>query len=106
LGHKTHDSLCDIIKSITKIDSVVLNDPATTKLISAVKKISWAVQQNTMRLEDCVYSLMEIFGVYMSPLYGEGAYAFIYLHEAITGISNDHTIFAWTSYHTDLANHL
>jgi hypothetical protein len=59
--------------------------------------MSWAARRKTTRIEDVAYSLMGIFGVYMSPLVGEGYHAFIRLQEAIMRTSNDHIIFAWTS---------
>ena len=65
--------------------------------MSISKKMSWAAQRKTTRIEDMAYSLTGIFGVYMPPLYGEGNHAFIRLQEAIMKTSNDHTIFAWTS---------
>jgi hypothetical protein len=34
--------------------------------------ISWAEKRQTTRKEDKAYSLLGIFGVYMSPIYGEG----------------------------------
>lgn len=97
LGHKTDKQLSPIIEGITGVDSIVLNVPATTKLMSVAKKMSWASRRQTTRVEDMAYSLMGIFGVYMPPLYGEGTHAFIRLQEAIMKTSNDQTIFAWTS---------
>ena len=105
LGFKTDELLSEIIESVTKIDKIVLNDPATTKLISISKKMSWAARRKTTRIEDKAYSLMGIFGVYMTPMYGEGNHAFIRLQEAIMRTSNDHTIFAWTSPPTAPLNH-
>ncbi|KAM3066325.1 hypothetical protein ACMFMG_003166 [Clarireedia jacksonii] len=97
LGYKTNKAISSVIESVTGIDSIVLNIPATTQLVSIAKKMSWAARRTTTRVEDMAYSLMGIFGVYMSPLYGEGHYAFIRLQEAIMRSSNDHTIFAWTT---------
>ncbi|RSL54067.1 hypothetical protein CEP54_010098 [Fusarium duplospermum] len=97
LGYKTDKWLTPTIESVTGIDSIVLNIPATTKVMSIAKKMSWAARRETTRVEDMAYSLMGIFGVYMPPLYGEGTHAFIRLQEAIMKTSNDQTIFAWTS---------
>ncbi|KAJ3456742.1 hypothetical protein MRS44_016765 [Fusarium solani] len=97
LGHKTDKWLTPTIESVTGVDSVVLNIPATIKVMSIAKKMSWAARRETTRPEDMAYSLMGIFGVYMPPLYGEGTHAFIRLQEAIMKTSNDQTIFAWTS---------
>jgi hypothetical protein len=97
LGYKTDEPLSSVIESVTGIDQIVLNIPATIELISVSRKMSWAAQRTTTRIEDMAYSLMGIFGVYMPTLYGEGYHAFIRLQEAIIRTSNDHTIFAWTS---------
>ncbi|EEU36284.1 uncharacterized protein NECHADRAFT_86885 [Fusarium vanettenii 77-13-4] len=97
LGHKTDKRLTATIERVTGVDSIVLNMPATIKVMSIAKKMSWAARRETTRPEDMAYSLMGIFGVYMPPLYGEGTHAFIRLQEAIMKTSNDQTIFAWTS---------
>ncbi|KAI1376960.1 hypothetical protein F4677DRAFT_416919 [Hypoxylon crocopeplum] len=97
LGEKTDACLTEIIESVTRIDSIVLNVPATIRLMSTAKKMSWAARRRTTRLEDRAYSLMGIFGVYMPPLYGEGNHAFMRLQEQIMRTTHDHTIFAWTS---------
>ncbi|KAI0687941.1 heterokaryon incompatibility protein-domain-containing protein [Cerioporus squamosus] len=44
---------------------------------------------------DEAYSLMGIFGVHMSTIYGEGRAAFRRLQEEILKHTNDHTLFAW-----------
>ncbi|WAO95908.1 Hypothetical protein NCS54_01355600 [Fusarium falciforme] len=97
LGYKTDKHLLHVIENATNVDSIVLNVPATTKVMSIAKKMSWVSRRQTTRVEDMAYSLMGIFGVYMPPLYGEGTHAFIRLQEAIMKTSNDQTIFAWTS---------
>ncbi|KAK2124366.1 hypothetical protein NOF04DRAFT_1348163 [Fusarium oxysporum II5] len=65
IGCKTDDSLLPITV------------PTTTKVISISKKMSWAAQRETTRKKDMAYCFMEIFRVFVSPLYGEGAHAFI-----------------------------
>ena len=53
------------------------------------QRMSWAENRKTKREEDGAYSLMGLFGVYMSPIYGEGRKnAFIRLHEYIDKRSN------------------
>ncbi|KAF2030922.1 hypothetical protein EK21DRAFT_100063 [Setomelanomma holmii] len=50
------------------------------------------------KIEDQAYSLMGLFGVYMPPLYGEGAEnAIRRLQLEILQRTNDHTIFTWDS---------
>ncbi|OCK97642.1 HET-domain-containing protein, partial [Cenococcum geophilum 1.58] len=48
------------------------------------ERMSWAENRKTKREEDSAYSLMGIFDIYMSPIYGEGRKnAFIRLQEKI-----------------------
>ncbi|EGU73673.1 hypothetical protein FOXB_15816 [Fusarium oxysporum f. sp. conglutinans Fo5176] len=86
IGCKTDNSLLPIIVSITNIDPIVLRVPATTKVISISKKMPWAAQRETTRKEDMAYCFMEVFGVFMSPLYGEGAHAFIRFKKLSRGL--------------------
>ncbi|KAF9062739.1 heterokaryon incompatibility protein-domain-containing protein [Rhodocollybia butyracea] len=44
------------------------------------------------------YSLMGIFDIFMSTIYGKGEHAFFRLHEEILKVSSDQTIFAWNDY--------
>ena len=67
------------------------------KSASVAQKFSWASRPRTTRLEDQAYCLMGIFGVNMPLLYGEGRNAFMRLQQEIVKISNDESIFAWTS---------
>lgn len=57
--------------------------------------MSWASGRQTERIEDRAYSIMGIFGVNMTMVYGEGPKAFRRLQEKISKHSNDLTIFAW-----------
>ncbi|OBT44569.1 hypothetical protein VE00_05797 [Pseudogymnoascus sp. WSF 3629] len=57
--------------------------------------MSWAANRQTTRVEDRAYSLLGLFGVNMSLLYGEGNKAFLRLQEEIIRCSNDDSIFAW-----------
>jgi hypothetical protein len=54
------------------------------------ERMSWAENRKTQREEDSAYSLMGIFDIYMSPIYGEGRKnAFIRLQEKIDKRSKD-----------------
>ncbi|KAK7225906.1 hypothetical protein V2G26_013909 [Clonostachys chloroleuca] len=64
---------------------------------SVAQKMSWAASQTTTRVEDRAYSLLGIFGIYMPPIYGGGENAFIRLQEEIMRVSDDHSLFAWSS---------
>ena len=57
--------------------------------------MSWAARRQTTRVEDRAYSLMGIFGVHMTTIYGEGENAFFRLQEELLKRSPDQTIFAW-----------
>ena len=57
--------------------------------------MSWAAIRRTTRVEDRAYSLMGIFGVHMTTIYGEGENAFLRLQEELLKRSPDQTIFAW-----------
>lgn len=62
---------------------------------SIAQKMSWALERYTTRVEDEAYSLLGLFGVHMSLLYGEGKNAFRRLQEELIRTSTDHTLFAW-----------
>jgi hypothetical protein len=59
--------------------------------------MSWASQRVTTRKEDIPYSLMGLFGIHMPILYGEGSTAFLRLQTEILKVSDDESIFAWSS---------
>ena len=70
--------------------------------------MSWAAIRRTTRVEDRAYSLMGIFGVHMTTIYGEGERAFQRLQEEIMKQSIDPSLFAWGLFSmttTDLAQH-
>jgi hypothetical protein len=88
----TKSSLGPLISSITGIE-----DLNNWKEASVAQKMSWAAKRVTTRVEDSAYSLLGLFGVNMPPLYGEGTNAFMRLQLEILKVSQDHSIFAWTS---------
>ncbi|KAH8776236.1 heterokaryon incompatibility protein-domain-containing protein [Hyaloscypha finlandica] len=70
----------------------------STEKASIAQRMSWAANRETTRPEDLAYSLMGLFHVYMPMIYGEGGeHAFLRLQEEILKISDDESIFAWTS---------
>lgn len=91
------DTLLRTLWHITKIDPSVLMDRKKLSGVVVARKMSWAAHRATTRLEDRAYSLLDIFGVNMPLLYGEGEKAFIRLQEEIIKTSTDHSIFAWSS---------
>lgn len=70
------------ISSITGISEadLVVFDPRRS---SIAQKMSWASERYTARVEDEAYSLLGLFGVHMSLLYGEGQNAFRRLQEEL-----------------------
>jgi hypothetical protein len=81
-----------LIESVTGITHLINFEHA-----SVAQKMSWASRRETTRVEDQAYCLMGLFGVNMPPLYGEGQKAFLRLQLTILGMSDDESIFAWTS---------
>ena len=55
----------------------------------------WAATRHTTREEDQAYCLVGIFGVYLTPIYGEGPHAFVRLQEAILKQIPDQSVFVW-----------
>jgi hypothetical protein len=89
------DSFISILSQITTIPSEIFQDNQKVRIASVAQKMSWAASRKTTRTEDVAYSLLGIFGVNMTMLYGEGTRAFIRLQEEIIKSSDDESIFAW-----------
>ena len=63
---------------------------------SLAQRMSWAARREATREEDVAYSLLGLFDINMSLLYGEGPKAFIRLQtEIIQRDSDDESILAW-----------
>jgi ankyrin repeat protein len=97
LGNK--EELRMVLSSHTGIPGELLCKNIVVDLseYSVAQKMSWAASRTTTRVEDRAYSLLGIFGIYMPPIYGEGENAFIRLQEEIMRVSDDHSLFAWSS---------
>ena len=93
----SRDELCNTIADITRIEPGVLQDAQRMWACSIAKRMSWAAGRETRRQEDKAYSLLGIFGVNMPMIYGEGARAFIRLQEEIIKISDDQSLFTWST---------
>lgn len=99
-------SLHAALSSITGIRSEILQGYAMISSASVAERMSWASRRITSRTEDVAYCLLGLFGVYMSPLYGEGKNAFIRLQLEIMRSTNDESIFAWiTDNENTINNH-
>ena len=87
--------LLSTISKITRIDEDVLSHRVHVCSVSIAERMSWASHRKTTRVEDTAYSLLGIFEVNMSMLYGERERAFKRLQEQIIKNSSDQSIFAW-----------
>ncbi|KAK3654194.1 hypothetical protein LTR56_004249 [Elasticomyces elasticus] len=84
-----------LVSSITGLDVRLLQHKREPGTYSVAQRMSWAANRHASRLEDVAYSLLGIFDVNLTMLYGEGPKAFRRLQEEIMRVSTDHSIFAW-----------
>jgi hypothetical protein len=92
MGDKSH--MASLVKDITRVGEAILRDSKNLDKTSVAQKMSWASSRKTTRPEDKAYSLIGLFGICMTTIYGEGNRAFIRLQEEIMRVSTDQTIFA------------
>ena len=87
------------VAKVTKISEHYLGfDNDNLRYASVATRMSWASRRQTSREEDMAYCLLGLFHVNMPLLYGEGAAkAFFRLQTEIMKISDDESLFAWTS---------
>ncbi|KAK3994410.1 putative vegetative incompatibility HET containing-domain protein [Cladorrhinum sp. PSN332] len=97
----TKADLCDFICDITDIDQDTLNWPGKLPSIPVARKMAWAANRESTRIEDKAYCLLGLFGIAMPLIYGERNRAFIRLQEMIAQKTNDMSLFAWR----DVQNH-
>ena len=93
----TKAELADLLETITHIPASLLRLHTRLADYSVAQRMSWAASRKTTRPEDRAYSLLGIFGINMSTLYGEGEQAFYRLQEEIMKRRADTTLFAWSS---------
>ena len=91
----TKAELADEIAEVTLIRREILLGESKLEDIPVSERMSWASKRETTREEDEAYCLLGIFGIQMSPIYGEGRYAFIRLQEEILRHTADPTILTW-----------
>ena len=84
-----------LLTRVTHIPVEVLLRKKEVHAFSVAQRMSWAFGRKTTRIEDRAYSLLGIFSVNMSPIYGEGDRAFQRLQEEIMRQSIDPSLFAW-----------
>ncbi|TBU45947.1 hypothetical protein BD309DRAFT_889459 [Dichomitus squalens] len=93
LGTKHH--LASLLESVTRVPAPLLTNEQELGSFSPAQRISWAADRETTRIEDRAYSLLGIFGIHMTTLYGEGERAFQRLQEKIMKTSIDTSLFTW-----------
>ncbi|KAL1948078.1 hypothetical protein VTO73DRAFT_12153 [Trametes versicolor] len=91
----TKMGLAKTLEKITKVDFDILLGRTTLDSVSVARRMSWAAERKTTRVEDRAYSLLGIFGLHMSPIYGEGDNAFLRLQEEIIRTIPDQSILVW-----------
>ncbi|EIW53268.1 uncharacterized protein TRAVEDRAFT_85588, partial [Trametes versicolor FP-101664 SS1] len=91
----TKTGLATTLEEITGVDFDILTSLQSVNWASVARRMSWAASREATRIEDTAYSLMGIFGVHMSPIYGEGLNAFLRLQEEIVRTIPDQSIFVW-----------
>jgi hypothetical protein len=86
-----------VVAKITGVDARFLGGIGRDVVHTATvaRRMSWASNRKTSRIEDLAYCLMGIFDVNIPLLYGEGDKAFVRLQQEIIKDSDDQTIFAW-----------
>ncbi|PIL26165.1 hypothetical protein GSI_11920 [Ganoderma sinense ZZ0214-1] len=94
----TKFELSALLQDITGIPDAVLRHEMRLADLSIATRMSFAARRETTRSEDRAYSLMGLFDVNITTLYGEGGErAFRRLQEEIMRHSPDTTLFAWGS---------
>ena len=93
----TKMDLSDLLSTITGIPASLLRHTKSLSEFNIARKMSWASQRRTTRIEDMAYCLLGIFDVNMSPRYGERTKAFTRLQQTILQQPTaELSIFAWT----------
>jgi hypothetical protein len=87
--------LAELLSTITNIPVAVLCHEVELGDFAVARRMSWAANRETTRLEDMAYCLLGIFDVNLSLIYGEGIKAFARLQAAILQTTPDLSIFAW-----------
>jgi ankyrin repeat protein len=93
----TRSELSKFVQGCTGIPERVFLESTSLDSFSVAQKMSWAANRVTTRVEDRAYCLMGIFGINMPLIYGEGENAFIRLQEEVMRVTDDHSLFAWSS---------
>ncbi len=88
-------NLAGKIEHITGIDSAYLTAKKTMRDACIATKMSWMAGRTTTRIEDMAYSLLGLFDINLTPVYGEREKSFLRLQRALMEQSTDESLFAW-----------
>ncbi|KAH8746814.1 hypothetical protein F5883DRAFT_437811, partial [Diaporthe sp. PMI_573] len=81
---------------ITGIDESYLTGEGDFRKACIAQKMSWMAGGNTTKEEDIAYSMVGLFGITMTIIYGEGPEAFMRLQEILLSSRfMDESLFAW-----------
>lgn len=95
-------SLRTTVADITSVPGEILTHEWALQDLPVARRMSWAADRQTTRIEDRAYSLMGIFGINMPMLYGEGENAFRRVQEEIVRRYNDLSILLFQNERSDL----
>ena len=87
--------LATLVEEVSGVDREALLRQKSLNKFSVARRLSWAAQRQTTRVEDRAYSLLGLFGLSMPTLYGEGEGALRRLQEEIMLRIPDQSLFAW-----------
>lgn len=100
IGEKQDDDIISVVSRASRVDEWVLAGVIGLDEVSVAKKLYWASERKTTRVEDKAYCLMGLFYVNMPLLYGEREQSFMRLQHEITKRTDDQSILAWYSFPT------
>jgi hypothetical protein len=92
----TRSSLAKEVSRITRIAQSVLLGSRDPRKVPIGERLSWTNRRTATRPEDAAYSLLGLFNVRMSVMYGEGKSAVIRLSEQILREKEDYTTLLWS----------
>ena len=95
----TKHSLCVPLAERTGISKEYLTREWDIFKAPIARRMSWAANRKTTRIEDEAYCLLGLFSVNMPTLYGEGRQAFRRLQAELVKQSIDTTLFIWGAWH-------
>ena len=94
--HYYPEDITSTVSRVTGIQMEYLCGLYSVYDASVARRMSWAAERQTTRVEDSAYCLLGLFDVNMPLLYGEGQKAYLRLQEEIIKRSDDQSIFVWS----------